>query len=110
MMLFLDKDFTTESQRTQRRQKNKQNHFSNVSCRLCVLCDSVVNHLYSSAAAPPMISDSSVVIFDWRARLYCWVIDLMISSALSVAAFIATRRAICSLTAASRKHWNSWTL
>ena len=35
---------------------------------------------------------------------------LIISSAFSVAAFIATIRAICSLTAASKKHLNSFTL
>ena len=35
---------------------------------------------------------------------------LIILSAFSVAAFMATMRAICSLTAASRKHLNSLTL
>ena len=59
------------------------------------------------ASTPPMISDSSVVIWLWRARLYCMVSALTILSALSVALFIATMRATCSLVVASRKAWNS---
>ncbi len=53
-----------------------------------------------------MISASSRVICDCRARLYCRVSDFIMSSAFSVAPPIATIRAICSLTAASRKHLN----
>src|SRR5271170_6354263 len=59
------------------------------------------------ASTPPMISDSSVVIWLWRARLYCMVRLLTILSALSVADFIDTMRATFSLVVASRKHWNS---
>src|SRR5687768_3197884 len=49
------------------------------------------------ASTPPMISASSVVIWLWRARLYCMLRVLTILSALSVALFIATMRATCSL-------------
>ena len=52
----------------------------------------------------------SPVIWLWRARLYVMDKRLISSSAFSVAAFMATMRAICSLTAASRKHLNSLTL
>src|ERR1022692_3164367 len=62
---------------------------------------------YFSAAAPPMISLISLVICACRARLYCSDNALIISPAFSVAAFMATRRAICSLTAESRKHLKS---
>ena len=48
------------------------------------------------ASAPPTISMVSVVISSWRARLACRVWTLMSSSALSVAAFIARRRAAFS--------------
>src|SRR5262245_55941645 len=59
------------------------------------------------ASAPAISSEISLVIFACRARLYCRVMFLIRSAAFSVAAFMATRRAICSLTAASRKHLNS---
>ena len=49
----------------------------------------------------------SPVICDWRARLYCRERLLIRPPAFSVAAFIATMRATCSLTAASRKHLKS---
>lgn len=65
---------------------------------------------YSSAAAPEMISVSSVVICAWRARLNVRVSCLPIFPALSVAAFIATIRATCSLTTASLNAWNSTAL
>src|SRR5262245_5476820 len=65
------------------------------------------NHAYFSASAPPMTSAFSFVICACRARLYLLVKLLIISPAFSVAAFMATRRAICSLTAASRKHLKS---
>ena len=54
-----------------------------------------------------MISDSSVVIWLWRARLYCMVSAVTILSALSVALFMATMRATCSLVVASRKVWKN---
>lgn len=57
--------------------------------------------LYSSAAAPPTISVSSVVICAWRARLKVRRNVLLSFAALSVAAFIATMRATCSLTTES---------
>src|SRR4029078_1259650 len=57
------------------------------------------------ASTPPMISDSSVVIWLWRARLYCMVSALTILSALSVALFIATMRDTCSLVVASVNVW-----
>src|SRR5205823_1628579 len=65
---------------------------------------------YFSASAPPMTSAISLVICACLARLYCRVKLLIMSPAFSVAAFMATRRAICSLTAASRKHLNNRTL
>src|SRR6185437_2617965 len=52
--------------------------------------------LYSSAAAPPTISAISCVICAWRARLYVRRRTLIMSLALSVAFFIAVRRALCS--------------
>src|SRR5439155_23549602 len=58
------------------------------------------------ASTPPMISDNSVVIWLCRARLYCMVSAFTILSALSVALFIATIRATCSLVVASRNAWN----
>src|SRR5687768_17011712 len=61
-------------------------------------------HLFI-ASTPPMISDSSVVIWDWRARLYRIVRDLIILSAFSVADFIETMRATFSLVTASRNAW-----
>src|SRR5947199_7175500 len=57
-----------------------------------------------------MTSEISLVMFACRTRLYCCDRSLIISPAFSVAPFMATRRAICSLTAASRKHLNSRTL
>lgn len=59
---------------------------------------------YFSASDPPTISASSSVICDCRARLYCRVRYLIISPAASVAAFIATIRATCSLRIASLKY------
>src|SRR4051812_21983606 len=59
------------------------------------------------ASTPPMISDSSVVIWLCRARLACMLSDLIILSALSVALFIATMRDTCSLVVASRNAWNN---
>ena len=49
----------------------------------------------------------SPVIWLCRARLYMRLKFLIILSAFSVADFIATMRAICSLTAESRKHLKS---
>src|SRR5207237_10158484 len=66
-----------------------------------------LREFYFTAAAPPTISLISLVICACRARLYFSDNTLIISPAFSVAAFIATRRAICSDTAASRKHLNS---
>src|SRR5262252_8673221 len=63
-----------------------------------------------SASAPPITSEISLVICACRARLYWLVKDLIMSWAFSVAAVMATLRAICSLTAASRKHLKSRTL
>src|SRR4029453_5732316 len=60
---------------------------------------------HSRAAAPPMISVSSVVICDWGLRLYVRPSALIMSFALSVADFIAVMRATCSETAASRNAW-----
>ena len=57
-----------------------------------------------------MISMISPVIWLWRARLYAIDNCLIRSLAFSVAAFMATIRATCSLTAASRKHLNNFTL
>ncbi len=57
-----------------------------------------------------MTSMSSDVMRPWRARLYCMLRRLIRSPAFSVALFMATMRAICSLTAESRKHLNSLTL
>ena len=45
-----------------------------------------------------------------RARLYCLLSRWIRSPAFSVALFMATMRAICSLTAESKKHLNSFTL
>ena len=59
---------------------------------------------YASALAPPTMSSSSIVICVCLARLYCRVSRVIISLAASVAAFIATIRASCSLTIASVKH------
>ena len=50
----------------------------------------------ASAFAPPTISLISWVISAWRAWLACRVNVLMSSSALSVADFMARRRAACS--------------
>src|SRR3546814_4498833 len=50
---------------------------------------------YTTLFRSPMISDNSDVICDCRARLYCMESDLIMSPAFSVAAFMATRRAIC---------------
>jgi hypothetical protein len=48
------------------------------------------------ASAPPMMSMSSRVMLCWRALLY-WIVSFSkISSALSVAVFMAWRRAACS--------------
>ena len=44
-----------------------------------------------------VISKSSFVMFAWRSLLYSSVRSLMICLALSVAFFIATMRALCSL-------------
>src|SRR4051812_23721264 len=63
-------------------------------------------HYPAIASTPPMISESSVVIWLWRARLYCIVSDLAILSALSVALFMATIRATCSDVVASMNAWN----
>src|SRR5690606_29789198 len=65
---------------------------------------------YLIASTPPIRSISSDVMRPWRARLYCMLKRRMRSSAFSVADFIATMRAICSLTAESRKHLKSFTL
>ena len=54
-----------------------------------------------------MISISSVVICDWRARLNVRFSVRPRSLAFSVAAFMATMRMICSLTAASMNDWKS---
>src|SRR3954469_24080340 len=54
-----------------------------------------------SAAAPPTISAISCVICAWRARLKVRRKTLSISPALSVAFFIAVRRAPCSPAAVS---------
>ena len=51
---------------------------------------------HSNAAAPPTISAISWVIWAWRARLYVRRRTLIMSLALSVAFFIAVRRALCS--------------
>ena len=58
---------------------------------------------YWIASAPPTISAISWVIWDCRARLASRLSDLIISSALSVAAFMATRRATCSQAADSTR-------
>src|SRR5262249_20038352 len=80
-------------------------------CRSRSHDDSVNSNLrYFNASAPPTISAISLVIWAWRTRLYCRAKSFDIVSADSVACFIATRRAICSLTAASRKALNSRTL
>ena len=63
----------------------------------------LVAHVYFKASEPPMISESSFVIWAWRALLYSRVRSVTISSALSVAIFIATRRASCSLATASAR-------
>gem|GEM_PF-6877393 len=55
----------------------------------------------SSAAEPPTISAISCVICAWRARLNVRRKTLSISPALSVAFFIAVRRAPCSPAAVS---------
>src|SRR5205823_11698563 len=52
--------------------------------------------VWARASAPPTISLISVVISSCRARFACLVRILMSSSALSVAAFIARRRAAFS--------------
>src|SRR5690606_7854145 len=51
---------------------------------------------WASASAPPTISEISVVIADWRARLASRVSSSRTSPALSVAAFIARCRLACS--------------
>src|SRR5439155_20284237 len=53
------------------------------------------------ASAPPTISMISCVISDWRPWLATPVSTLINSSALSLAALIARRRAACSEAAAS---------
>lgn len=58
--------------------------------------------VYSSADAPEMISISSVVMRDWRARLY-WSVSLSMSSPAFFDAFsIADMRDDCSDVAPSR--------
>lgn len=78
----------------------------------CLPCGALVGILHSpfcivrpyrTAFAPPTMSASSSVICDCRARLYCRVRNLIMSPAASVALFIATMRATCSLTMASLK-------
>jgi hypothetical protein len=59
---------------------------------------------YFNASDPPTMSANSSVICDCRARLYCVDKYLIMSPAASVAAFIATIRAICSLKIASLKY------
>src|SRR5262249_53064936 len=65
---------------------------------------------YFRRLGPGVGSIISFGILGWRVRLYTRVGSLIRSPAFSVAAFMATRRAICSLTAASRKHLKSRTL
>ena len=78
---------------------NDANDASNV-LHSCVLILLVI--LYSSkAAAPPTISVISVVMAPWRTRLYRRSSVSIISVALSVADFIALRRAPCSAAAES---------
>src|SRR4051812_48097314 len=61
------------------------------------------HHLYDFACAhahpacPPAISSSSLVMFPWRSLLYSSVRASIRLSALSVAFFIDTIRALCSL-------------
>jgi hypothetical protein len=47
-------------------------------------------------------------MFAWRSLLYSSVRSLMSCCALSVAFFIATMRALCSLAFASSKIWCIW--
>src|SRR5690606_3284249 len=54
-----------------------------------------------SAAAPPTISEISCVIAAWRWRLYVRFSASRMSPALSVAFFMAVRRAPCSAAAVS---------
>ena len=51
-------------------------------------------------AWPPAISSNSLVILPWRSLLYSRVKSLIRLSALSVAFFIETMRALCSLALA----------
>ena len=54
---------------------------------------------------PPAISSSSVVMLPWRSLLYSRVRSLMRVLALSVAFFMATMRALCSLALAFSRTW-----
>src|SRR4051812_38791263 len=70
----------------------------------------LINFFYSSAAYPIaiaalVISRSSLVIFAWRNLLYSSVRSLISCFALSVAFFMATIRALCSLALDSRRIW-----
>ena len=77
---------------------------------LLSLSDPDPDPYFCNASAPPMTSNSSLVILPWRARLYVIDSERIRSPAFSVAAFMATIRAICSPTAASKKHLNNFTL
>ena len=58
---------------------------------------------YSLPSWPPAISSSSLVILPCRSLLYSRVKSLIRPLALSVAFFMATMRALCSLALASNK-------
>jgi|GEM_PF-5560894 len=62
-----------------------------------------MNQLMAMAALA--ISSSSLVMLAWRSLLYSRVRSLMNCRALSVAFFMATMRALCSLALASRRIW-----
>ena len=62
-----------------------------------------MRYVYPIAIAALEISNSSFVILAWRSLLYSMVRSFMSWPALSVAFFIATMRALCSLALASSR-------
>ena len=63
-----------------------------------------LDYLYS-AATPPTISSSSLVMLSWRTLLATRVRSVTISPAFSVALRMATMRADCSLAISSSNAW-----
>ena len=85
---------------------HRADHLGYVACRHASFPSLPSLRRYAStAAAPPTMSSSSLVIVSWRALFITSVRSSAISLALSVALRMATIRADCSLATLSSTAW-----